>query len=227
VSHLPSFARVYCDGTGGGTVIKLNISEHAVYLVDHLTNKSWGEQLSGCGRSWAHTPLTGASNQQLGNSTPSTNAASNTAPPLNYLGGDYSATVTTGAETLMGMFYYQVPAPYTLFMRGVYFSLPLVTTLFSTTSLCYFEPFIIANASSKNLSTATWLTGISLGASWSASATAAAGTTFTGNSIAFSPQTPIACLPATYIVIGWKQLNNTSSIAGVFRGTVLVDGYWE
>src|SRR5579884_354489 len=36
VSHLPSFARVYVDGTGGGTAVQLKLSAHQVQLLDAL-----------------------------------------------------------------------------------------------------------------------------------------------------------------------------------------------
>ena len=228
VSHLPSFARVYVDGTGGGTAVQLKLSAHTVQMIDALNTKPWAEQQAGCGRSWAQSPLTQAQTPALASSAPGGGTPSNTATVYTTLGGEYIATITAASENMLSLFAYQIPSPYTLYIRGVYWSLPYVSTVFSiSTTAPFILPFLIANASSTNISTATGKIGVAFGQMWTATITAAAGTQLTGNAISWTPSSAIACQPGTYLHFGWKVLSAGAVTTGAIRGSVLVDGYFE
>jgi len=228
VSHLPTFVRAYEDATGGGTLAKLLISAHTVQLLDALNNKTWAEQQASCFRHWNQNPLTQAQTAALASSAPGGGTPSNTATVYTTLGGEYIATMTAASENMLSLFGFQVPSPYTLYIRGVYWSLPYVSTVFSIAATApYILPFLLVNLSSTNISTATGRIGFPFGQMWTAAIAAAVGTLLTGNVIQWTPQTAIACLPGTYVHLGWKVLNAGAVTTGQIRGSVLVDGYYE
>jgi hypothetical protein len=228
VSHLPTFARVYVDGTGGGTAVQLKISGHSVDAMDAAMNKPWAEQMSSSARSWAQNPLTQAQTAALSSAAPGGGTPSNTATVYTTLGGEYIATMTAASENMLSLFGFVVPAPYTLYIRGIYWVVPWVSTVFSIASTQPFIlPFLIANASSANISTATGKIGVPFGTMWTAAITSAVGTVLTGNPVTWTPQNPIACLPGTTLHLGWKVLNGGAVTTGAIRGSVLVDGYFE
>lgn len=228
VSHIPTFARVYVDGTGGGTVVKLLVSAHTVQGLDAIMTKPWAEQMAACARSWAQNPLTQAQTAALASSAPGGGTPSNTTTVYTTLGGEYIATMTAASENMLSLFGYAIPVPYTLYIRGVYWALPFVSTTFNIASTApYVLPFMIANASSANINTATGKIGVPFGNMWTAAIAATAGTLMTGNAISWTPQSPIACLPGTTLHFGWKVLNGGAVTAGAIRGSILVDAYFE
>ena len=228
VSHLPVFARVYCDGTGGGTVNKLNISAVTVQILDATNNKPWADQLSGCGRAWLQLPTTQAQSATFSSSAPGGGTPSNSATVYTTLGGDYIATMTAASENTLSLFGFTITAPYTFYIKSVYASVPFVSTVFNIASTPpYLIPFLAVNASTVNLSTATGIKYIPLGNMWTAGIAAAVGTIMTGNPVMWTPATPIACLPSTILHFGWKCLNAGAVTTGAIRGVVLIDGFFE
>jgi hypothetical protein len=228
VSHLPTFARTYVDATGGGTAIELNLAAHSINMIDAANAKPWAEQLSSVGRAWATNPTTQAQTAALASSAPAGGTPSNTATVYTTLGGEYIATMTAASENMLSLFGYVVPSPYTFYIRGIYWVVPWVSTIFSIAATQPFIlPFLIYNASSANISTATGKIGVPFGTMWTAIITAAVGTQLTGNPVTWTPLTPLACLPGTTLHLGWKVLNGGAVTTGAIRGSVLVDGYFE
>jgi hypothetical protein len=229
VSHLPSYARVYVDAVGGGTAIKLNLSAHSVQLLDAQLTRPWAEIQGATQRSLIQGPTSYAQLPLLSSAAPVAFTPTNGANATNTtLGGEYIGTMTANSENLLSLFAFTIPTPYTLYLRGVYWAVPFVSTVFSiATNPPFIWPFIIANASSNNIGTATGSLAIAMGQMWTATITAAVGTRLTGTDIAWKPQSPIACQPGTVLHLGWKNLNAGAVTTGAVRGYVLVDGYFE
>ena len=234
-SHVASFARVYVDAVGGGTAQTWAISAHEVNMLDVMSNMTWGEQMASLGRTWAVNPVTYAQAPGLASSAPAGGTPSNTATVYATLGGEYIATMTAASENMLSLFAYQVPAGYTLMVRGIYWSLPFVSTTFNIAATAPFIlPFCLANLSSANISTAVGPAGtgnlgkvaLPFGQMWTAAIGAVAGTMLTGNQIAWYPSQPFAVFSGSFIHLGWKVLVAGAVTAGAIRGSVLIDGYW-
>lgn len=229
VSHVPSFARVYVDATGGGTAIKLAISEHAVYLLDVLAHKPWQQQMSATMRHATINPTTYAQTGSSMTAAPATETPSNTVGGYNALGGDFATALTTASENPLSVFGFQIPSPYTFYITQIIFSIPFVTTAISVTGIPIIEWMGIANCASANISTGggqRFPLGLNMVYS---SATAAIGTFLTSEgSLMFNPDVPIACLPGTFLHIAYKVfITSAITTAGVTRGSVYIDGYFE
>lgn len=227
-SHQASFARVYVDATGGGTVIKLNISGHSVQILDGLLTKPWEHQMASCMRNGTINPTTYAQTGSAMTAAPSTETPSNTVGGYNTLGGEYAIALTASSENPLSVFGFNIPSPYTFYLRSIMFSLPFVTTAISTGTAPILEWLAVANCASGNISTGNGQR-FPLGINFLyTSATQAAGTFLTaGGSLIWTPRVPIACLPGTFLHLGYKVFLSTITTAGVTRGTVYVDGYFE
>ena len=226
VSHLPTFARVYVDATGGGTAIQLKIAAHSVQMLDEMTNTSWGEQLASVGRTATQHPQTQAQTPQMANAAaPGSATPSNTASAYATLGGEYAAAATLGGESVLSLFGYTVPAPYTLYVRAIHIPKPVVQGA-TIATVPLLQWFVAYNASSTNLSTATGVIRVPLPGMMNTAAAAAAGTLFLGDSIIWTPPTPIVCLPGTVLHIGYKSITGAATASLVYRGSVFVDGYF-
>jgi len=227
VSHLPSFARVYVDATGGGTAVRLLLSAHAVYVLDLIMNKPWEQQMAGVGRGPTISPTAYTQLPTLVNATiPATTTPSNAAAGSTALGGEYRATATAQSEDILSLFTFTVPTPYSFFLRGLYIPLPVVQgAAIGTATLLQW--FVAHNASSANLLTATGVIRVPLPGWMTAAATAAAGTFFTGQAISWQPRVPIPCAPGTFLHIGYKEVTGAATASLVYRGEVVVDGYFQ
>jgi hypothetical protein len=229
VSHLPSFARVYSNATGGGTAIKLNISAHAVYALDIVNAKPWQQQMSAIMRHGSINPVTYAQTASSMTAAPATETPSNTAAGYATLGGDYATALTVASENPLSVFAFQIPSPYSFYLTELQFSTPFVTTTIGVTGVPVLEWLIIANCASSNISTGggqRMPVGLNI---LYASATQPAGgfCTAQGN-LTFNPDVPILCLPGTFLHIAYKVfITSAAATPGVTRGSVYVDGYFE
>ena len=228
VSHLPTFARVYVDATGGGTAVKLNISAHNVQMADATTNMQWNDQSALAMRSALINPLTGASTMGAMNATPATLTPANATTGFATLGGEYAFAGVTAIETGAAIFSFQVPTPYSFVLTGIQIPAPMVTTAMSLTGVPFLEWFVVVNATTNLLSTGGGLRQ-PLGIQHTTVIAPAIGVTWiqTGSGV-WSPKTPLVCLPGLWLHIGFKWLvTSAAGTPGVNRGTVAVDGYWE
>jgi len=241
VSHTPSFARVYVDATGGGTAVQLKIASHTVQMQDNMFEKSWDDQQSSQMRQASINPTTFAQTGSSMTAAPATQTPSNTVGGYNALGGDYANALTsTAAEAPLSVFAFQIPSPYSFYLKGLIFSLPVVTTAIAVTGLPFIEWFVIANCASGNISTGggqrfpvginhyytsiTQAAGVTL--NLGGGVTAGAGTA--GGPVSWSAKVPILCLPGTFLHIGYKVfVTSATATPGVTRGSVFVDGYFE
>jgi hypothetical protein len=227
VSHLPTFARVYVDTTGGGTAIKLLLSAHDVQFMDVMTNKPWQQQMASMMRHSSINPTTYAQTPSSLTAAPAGGTPSNTTSLYTTLGGDYIVTLTAGSENPLSVFAFTIPSPYSLYITSIQFSVPFASTVFSTTGVPYIEWIVVANCASVDIATGGGqkmsTTVVHVG-----TATLAVGTQLTTTgSLAWNPDVPLLCLPGTVLHLAYKVLNNSGATSGAFRGTVYVDGYFE
>ena len=150
--------------------------------------------------------------------TPSNTVAGNA-----FLGGEANVVMTATNEKLLSVFAFQIPSPYTLIFDSSMLSPPVVTTAFTTTATIL-EWVVIYNASSGNLSTAVGQDRRSLGFH-TVAASAVVGTQFVGTQLIWTPQTPIACLPGTFIHLAVKVILGAAT--GAYRASWNVGGYYE
>lgn len=227
VSHTPSFARVYVDATGGGTVIQLKIAAHTVQMMDALNNAPWEQQLGGTGRQASMSPTTYAQITTLANgAAPGTTTPTNTTATITTLGGEFACAATAASENVLSVFGFTVLSPYSLIVRSIFIPSPVVQGA-AVVTVPLLEWFLAYNASSANLSTATGLIRVPLPGFQTTIAAAAIGALFTGESIKWTPQVPICCLPGTFLHIGYKSITGAATASLVYRGQVVVDGYFQ
>ena len=219
-SHIPAFARVYNSGAAGAAA-QLKISSFQAWRFDISCTKPWAHQLAGAGKSSGIDPTTFTQTGQIFTTAPS--AAVLTTSGVNYttLGGDFDIGQAGGNENTYGIFGYQVPSPYSLYVTDIYMPQPFVTTQLGGTLNIQEWSFMIAN--SNNPTTATGYR-YSLGI-FTAPVNAAVGTIYTGTPITQTFTTPLLVQPGQYFLIICKHLYGTTT--GVTRGTILVNGYFE
>jgi len=227
VSHHPSFCRVYVDTVGGGTAVQALISAHQVQILDGLTQKPWEDQMASAMRHASIDPTTYLQTTRLANAgVTAAVTPTNTTVTTATLGGEYNNLATVGAETLMSIFGFTIPSPYSFFLKGVYIEAPIVQGAAVVTA-AILQWFVAPNAVA-NLSTApTNMQRIPLAGYHLAAAAAAIGAQFTGGKIAVQFRTPIVCLAGTVLHIGYKSITGAATALLAYRGQCFVDGYFE
>jgi hypothetical protein len=221
VTHLPSFARVYTSGTAS-VAPQTKISDFKSFRYDVDSNKPWAHQVSGSGRSAGIDPTTFAQTSQIFTTAPSSAAADATGVNYANLGGDFDIQTAAGAETIYGVFGYQMPGPYTLYITEIFMPVPFVTTTLGAGNINLQEWSFMA-ANSNNPSTATGQR-YPLGLFY-APAGSVPGVFYTGDPITITLAAPIVVTPGNYFLILVKHLYGTTT--GVCRGTIFINGYWE
>ena len=227
VSHIPSFARVYTTGAAG-VAPTVKISFFQAYQLGINTSKPWLEQMASSGRSSTINPTSFAQTGSSMTAAPATETPSNTVAGYSALGGEYATALTVASENPLSVFGFQVPAPYSFYLYGLTFSTAIVTTAISVTGIPSIEWMVIANCTSGNINTGggqRFPVGVTM---TYPAITAGIGTTLSSGNLTWKPSVPILCLPGNFIHIAYKVLVTTAVVtAGVTRGTVYVDGFFE
>lgn len=231
VSHLPVFARVYVDTTGGGTVVQLKLSAHSVQVLDGVLNSSAGEQYAYMMRSSIINPTTYAQTPQLAAGAAPATITPNSTGSTAYatMGGEYAVALTVASENLLGVFGFQIPTPYSFVLTNIAWSVPTVTTAISVTGIPIVEWGVIVNATSASPSTGGGFR-FSPGVAFTYTIiTQGAGTALNNAAnLNWTPMTPIVCLPGTFLNLVYKVLvTSAAGTPGVTRGTVYVGGYFK
>jgi hypothetical protein len=222
VSHIPAFARVYTTGTAGVAPIT-RISSFQSWMYDINAHKPWAEQLSSSGRSSNVSPTAFTQTLQLAaGAAPATITPNNTgSSAYTTLGGEFVLNGTATSENLLGVFAFTVPSPYTFVLTDLIMPPPVVTTALGAT--VNIQEWCLMVASSTNPSTAVgqrYPLGL-----FSAAASAAVGTVYNGQTINARYQTPITVLPGQVLLVLVKLISG--SAAGVYRGSIFLNGYYE
>ena len=222
VTHIPAFARVYNSGAAGAAA-QTKIASFQAWQYDINTSKPWAEQLASVGKSSNIGPTTFTQTAQLAaGAAPSTLTPASTTSAYTTLGGEYSLNSTASSENLLGVFGYQVPSPYAFMLTDILLPLPAVTTALGATTP-NIQEWCLMVASSANPSTATgqrYTLGV-----FSAAASAAAGTMFSGQPLNPKFGTPIMVLPGQFLLVLVKVFSGVAT--GVYRGSIFINGYFE
>jgi hypothetical protein len=169
-------------------------------------------------------PNTGAQTNNLSSSggvpltTPTTTACTYSA-----LGGEFYLRMLPASENLLGVFAYQVPVGFTLYVTNVVMPSPLVVQQFAGTPAgLMWELFV---ASSANPATATGVRFPLL--TFGAVEGQRAGSNLSGGGIAqLFPQAPVIVAAGSWVLICYKVIG-VGSNTGAFRGTCSINGYFQ
>lgn len=236
-SSQPLFARVYNSGVASAGR-RIEIGFLNVSLGDQHNNKPWSHALCGLGQGSYQTQL-GTATAQTANwansSAPVSATLSNTAAGYTTLGGQYQFAASATNETDWALFAYLNPAGTnalpgkTLYVTSIRVSKMLVTGAAAVNATMFFWA-VGVGASAVSLATTDAATTVSpkripLGIQ-NHLASAAVGTAADGFDVQFT-DAPLVVQPGTYVHIILKQLNGTNTASLVFRGQVMVNGYFE
>lgn len=209
--------------SGASAGVTVIVSSVIVQGVDTSINKDWGSQKSTAAGHWFNAgPTTYAQTTQLAaGAAPTTGTPANTNVRYATLGGEFSLNATAASENLLGVFGYQVPSPFAFNITNVLIPQPALTTALGAN--IHIQEWCLMVASSNNPSTATGFRN-TIGL-FSAAASAPAGTVLNGQplNVPFNP--PIPVLPGQFILVLVKIIVGTAT--GVYRGSVLINGYFE
>ena len=223
VSHLPAFARVRTTGAAG-VAPTIKISSFQVWLEGISTNKLWSEQMAGSGRQANVNPATFAQTIQLAaGAAPSTVTPTNATSQYSTLGGEYIINATASSENLLGVFGYQVPSPYTLYITDISMPQPFVTTVLGS-AVTTIQEWCLMIASTNVPSSAAGFRSV-LGAFTNTVSSAPVGTIFNGTPISQKFTTPLVVLPGQYVLVLVKAISGSAT--GTTRGSIAINGYYE
>lgn len=233
----PIFARVYNTGVASAGR-RIEIGFLNVSLGDQHNNKPWSHAMCGLGQGAYQTQLGTATAQTANwaNSTVPTSATlSNTAAGYSTLGGQFQFAATATNETDWALFGYLNPAGTS--------TLPGKTLYVTSIRVC---GMVVTGAAGVNATMFFWAAGV--GSSAVSLATTDAATTVSPKRIPLGVQSflaaapigtmapgfdvqftdaPLVVQPGTYLHIILKQLNGAATASLVFRGQVMVNGYFE
>jgi len=227
VSHLPTFARVYTDASGGGTAIQLKLSAHVVQILDALMTLPWSNQ-SGFSLRYGNVNPTAYTQlaQLASGAAPAAFTPSNTAGGNAFFGGEALCNATATSENLLSVFAPTIPSPYTFMLDGVYIGVPLNTVAAVATTATVLEFAVIANCASGNINTGGGQRMVIPNSFYTAAVGLAANSLFSGTPAAYYPPTPIPCLPGTVLHIAYKVILGTATATEVYRLNCAVSGYF-
>lgn len=236
-SAQPVFARVYNSGIAS-TGRRIELGFINVSLGDQHNNKPWSHALCGAGQGAYQTQL-GIATAQTANwansAAPVSATLSNTAAGYATLGGQYQFAASATNETDWALFAYLNPAGTnavpgkTLYITSIRVSKMLVTGAATVNATMFFWAAGVGS-SAISLATTDAATTVSpkrvpLGIQNHAAA-AAVGTSSDGFDVQFT-DAPLVVPPGTYAHIIVKQLNGAATASLVWRGQVMINGYFE
>lgn len=237
-SSQPVFARVYNSGIAGGSGRRVELGFINVSLGDQSSNKPWSHAMCGLGQGAYQTQL-GTATAQTANwansAAPSSASLSNTAAGYGTLGGQYQFAASATNETDWALFAYLNPVGTnalpgkTLYITNIRVSKMLVTGAALVNSTMFFWAAGVGSTA-VSLATGDAATTVSpkripLGIQ-NHPATAAVGTSSDGFDVQFT-DAPLVVQPGTYCHIILKQLNGAATASVIFRGQVMINGYFE
>lgn len=224
------FARVYNGGSSPSLAPQLMIGQVVVYQQDLNQSKDWKEVICAMGQGAYQSPVTTFSQTaNHSNSTaPSSATLSNTAAGYTTLGGKFQFAAVGGAATDYALFAFQVPVAYQFYCTRI--SISLYNTVIAVAiTPTIFEWAAGINSSAVSLATVdgagTWAPRrIPLG---SQALTVAALVGAAANDLVRSFDAPLVVDGGRYFHIILTVPVGTATATEVFRGTILVNGYFE
>jgi len=138
------------------------------------------------------------------------------------LGGEYRLTlpaVSVGTN-ILGIFGYQSPVPYSLYLTDISIVPPFITTaLGATISNIEIGLGVSSTNSPANSTTLMPLT------MFAAAISAPANTFFSGNNFIFNLSMPIVVPSGQYLIVWMKLISAPTT--GAIRGSIYLNGYFE
>lgn len=226
VTHIPAFFRVYNSGAAG-TAPQLDITSTSVTAVDTLSQRDWNSSLAGMGYTSLVSPTVYTQLANYANSAaPASAALSNTAAGYTTLGGQFQFAAQATNETDFALFGWQNPSPYTFYCTGVRIGEMVNTVAAVATTASVYLWGAAFGSSAVSLATAAPYAPmrVQIGVQ-SFPIAAAIGAIATG--VVWSPGTPMPVQPGRFLHIILKQLLGTATATEIFRGSVVIDGYFE
>jgi hypothetical protein len=230
-TRLPVFMRVYDTGSAPAAAAQLSIGAVTANQLDLDSNKTWGEQLTQFGRGSYQSPITAflQTANHTNSTSPSSATLSNTAAGYTTLGGRWQFAAIAGAVTDYALFAFQVPAGYQLVVKQVNIS-SCNTGAADATTATVMDWFLGVNSSAVSLATTD-----SPPASWAPRRIpigtqgyivgAAIGSCAMNVVQIFDP--PIVVDSQRFLHVGLQIPIGTATASEVFRGDVMIDGYFE
>jgi hypothetical protein len=236
-SSVPLFARVYNSGVAS-QARRVEFGFLNVSLGDQHNNKPWSHAMCGLGQAAYQTQF-GTATAQTANwansAAPASGALSNTTPSYSTLGGQFQFAASATNETDWALFGYLNPAGTN--------ALPGKTLYVTAIRIC---GLVVTGAAAVNATTFFWAAGVgcsaaSLNTSDGATtvspkrvplgvqsflAAAPIATVAPGFDVQFT-DAPLVVQPGTYLHIIVKQLNGAATASLVWRGQVMINGYFE
>lgn len=235
-SQQPVFARVYNSGVASaGRRVEIGFMQ--VAGGDVMSNKPWAHQMVGSGGgSYQNQPgvASGQTANHANSAAPASATLSNTAAGYTTLGGQWQAAAVVGAETDYALFAYQVPAGTnalpgkTLYITGIRVGETFVVGAAVVTATVL-QWSLGLGSTAVSLATADGAAAvgprrITIG-SQAFAAAAAISSLAAGVSIDLSA--PVAVLPGCFVHVILKIPAGAATASLIFRGTVMINGYFE
>lgn len=230
----PVFMRTYNTASAPGTAPKIQLGRVMVIQGVISMERDWAVTLVSLGRGAYQSPTAFTQAANHANSTAPTSATlSNTAAGYATLGGRWQFAAVAGAATDYALFGYAVPVGYQLFITSVAIT-SMVTGAAIATTPTVLDWSLGLNASAVSLATAdgatTWaprriplgMQGFPLTAP-----TGPAGIGDSAPEITRMFPTPLVVDSGRYCHVIVSVPVGTATASQVFRGTVMINGYFE
>jgi hypothetical protein len=210
------------------------VASVTTYITATTINKAFGHQLAGGGRAAYQSPVTtfGQTSNHANSTSPTSATLSNTAAGYTTLGGRYQFAAPLGAATDFALFGFQVPTGLQLYVTGVRIS-ACNTVAAVTTTATILDWALGTNSSAVSLATADALgppptawgsrripldtQGFIVGAAAGACAP----------TIVHTFSTPIVVDSGRFFHVILQVPIGTATATEIFRGDVMVEGYFE
>jgi hypothetical protein len=218
--------------------VQYRVSQVAVTISDMAGTKTWAETMVGMGLGAYQGPTgqtQGGTSNYAVSAAPATGVLGNTTPSYTTLGGQWRFAAPVAAETDFPVFGYTIPAGTAaipgknLIVTGVRISsINEVVAVAGTPTV--FQWAVGVGNTAASLATLTEGAAIKLRRvlalglqSWAVGAAVGA----QGQDIDVHFDSPLMCEPGTFFHIMMKPIMGTATATETFRGTCMVNGYWE
>jgi hypothetical protein len=226
VTHIPAFFRCYNSGAAG-TAPQIVVNHCSVMMADQWATRDLKVALSGAGLNSLTSPTAYTQLANYANSAaPASATLSNTAAGYTTLGGQWQFAAIAGAETDYALFGWTNPSPYTFYCTGIRIgeTLNMVAAVATTATILQWGAAF--NSSAVSLATAAPYTPMRVQIG-SQSFPIASAISAIQPGISWTPGTPMAVQPGRFLHIILKMPIATATATEIFRGSVVVDGFFE
>jgi hypothetical protein len=226
VTHVPAFFRVINTGAAG-TAPQIVVNQAVVMVADELSQRPHVIAQSGMGLNSLTSPTLHTQLSNYANSAaPASATLSNTAAGYTTLGGQYQFAAQATNETDFALFGWTNPSPYTFYCTGIRIGEMINTVIAVGASASVYLWGAAFNSSAVSLATAAPYSPmrVTLGAQAFAGA---AGIGAMAPGFTWTPGTPMAVQPGRFLHIILKQLLGLATGTEIFRGMVVIDGFFE